>query len=340
MMGYRKLNDMYPNSHRVDSSVLSRPILIVVVDTEEDFDWGADPDRSERSVGSASYLNRVQDIFDEYGILPCYVVDYPIVEQPESADVLRDIHARGGCEIGAHLHPWVNPPYSEQLSRQNMYPGNLDAMIEREKLRHLKEKIEDVFGFSPVAYKAGRYGFGPATAATLEALGFRIDLSICPAFDHSGDGGPDFSRESAAPFWFGSDANLLAIPVTGAFVGWGRRASPTLYSLAKRLESLKVPGILSRLRLVDRLVLSPEGYSPKEHRAITKFLYAQGLRTFTWSFHSSSVEPGNTSYVRTKRDLDRFLDSFRRYFDFFLGEFNGEPSTPTNLYARLEKPTC
>ena len=331
---------MYRNRSVIDVSALSRPTLLVVIDTEEDFDWGADPNRAARSVRSTGYLQRVQKIFDEYGVVPCYVVDYPIVEQPESVDVLRDIHSRGGCEIGAHLHPWVNPPYSEDLSRRNMYPGNLDAMIERDKLRLLKEKIEDVFGFSPVSYKAGRYGFGPATTGTLEVLGFQIDLSICPAFDHSGDGGPDFSREGAAPFWFGSEARLLAIPLTGAFVGWGGRASPTLYSVAKRLENLKVPGILSRLRLVDRLVLSPEGYSPKEHRAITKFLYARGLRTFTWSFHSSSVEPGNTSYVRTKRDLDQFLDSFRRYFDFFFGELGGEPSTPIKLYARLERPIC
>lgn len=57
-MGYGKLNDMYPNSHRVDSAVLPRPVLMVVVDTEEDFDWAADPDRSERSVRSVSYLSR------------------------------------------------------------------------------------------------------------------------------------------------------------------------------------------------------------------------------------------------------------------------------------------
>ena len=124
----------------------SVPKLIVVVDTEEEFDWAADPDPNAKSVSAINKLHLVQEIFDEYGIAPCYVVDYPIASSKESVDVLKPILERGGCEIGAHLHPWVNPPFGESLTRANMYPGNLSRDLEYEKLDQLTDTITSAFG--------------------------------------------------------------------------------------------------------------------------------------------------------------------------------------------------
>lgn len=331
---------MFGERRLADTSGLAAPVLLVVIDTEEDFDWDAPPQRENTQVDSMAGMHRVQEIFDEYGVRPCYVVDYAIADQHSSARVLREFLDAGRCEIGAHLHPWVNPPFVEPLSRANMFPGNLEPDVEAEKLAVLAARIEEAFGTRPVSYKAGRYGFGPATRATLERLGFEVDLSICPAFDHGADGGPDFSTEDVVPFWFGADARLLAIPLTASFVGWAGPAGRSLHHFATRLERIKLPGIFSRLNLVDRLVLSPEGYSPPEHRKLTRALLGRGVRTFTWSFHSSSAMPGPAPYVRSEADLARFLDSFRRFFDFFLGELGGVAMTPRELRAQLESSRC
>ncbi len=86
------------------------PQLIVVVDTEAEFDWTADPDVNANEVSAVRNIHLVQEIFDEYEITPCYVVDYPMATQSESVYALREIFERRPCEIGAHLHPWVNPP--------------------------------------------------------------------------------------------------------------------------------------------------------------------------------------------------------------------------------------
>lgn len=331
---------MFGTRKSVDVKKLERPSLIVVVDTEEDFDWGAEPRRENTRVDSIGFIHRVQSIFDDYGIRPCYVVDYPVVDDVSSAGVLKEIHESDRCEIGAHLHPWVTPPYVERLSRRNMYPGNLDPTVEFGKLSRLASRVEEVFGRRPTCYKAGRYGFGPATAGALEELGFEVDLSICPAFDHASDGGPDYSRELARPFWFGRTGGLLEIPLTSGFVGWVGPARRKLYNIGSRLERLKVPGILSKLGAVDRLVLSPEGFSHSDHRKLSKVLLDEGVRIFTWSFHSPSVVPGNTPYVRSTAELSRFLDSFRQYFDFFLGELGGVTTTPDRLRRQLEQTEC
>ncbi len=316
-------------------SEAAEPRLMVVVDTEEEFDWEAMPDRTRDSVVSMQSVWRFQEIFDEYGLKPCYVIDHPIAREPGSVAVLSEFLASGRCEIGAHLHPWVNPPYGEPLSRRNTYPGNLEAPLEEAKLRCLRDLIKDAFGVQPRIYKAGRYGFGANTARLLEELGFDIDLSVCPPLDSSADGGPDYSSEGAEPFWFGEHRRLLEIPMTGAFVGWGGRLSRPLFSFGQRLSVARMPGILARLGAVDRLILSPEGFTPEEHRRLTRFLLERGSRVFTWSLHSPSAAPGHTPYVANERDLERFLDSFRRFFDYFFSELGGQPTTPGEIRELL-----
>jgi len=308
------------------------PQLIVVVDAEEEFDWTAAPDSKANSVTAMAHIDRVQNIFNEYGIHPCYVVDFPVASQQAGFSPLKKFVDSGLCEIGAQLHPWVNPPIKETLCNLNTYPGNLPRSLEREKIISLRDKIKENFGSAPVAYKAGRYGFGPNTAKILRESGFEIDLSVCPLQDFTDEGGPDYRRFSAHPFWFGDEKSpILELPCTSAFTGLAGLAAAPLFEFAQKLLRMRAPGILSRLGVVDRLMLSPEGYSSDEHIKLTRALYRRGLRTFTWSFHSPSVVPGNTSYVQDEAQLRQFLDSFRRYFDFFFDELGGQSSTPSKM---------
>ena len=312
------------------------PQLIVVIDTEEEFDWNKPVDRNATSVVAMQYINRVQGIFDQYGIKPCYVIDYPIASQQDSYQHLVEIFKDERCEIGAHLHPWVTPPETEVLLPENTYPGNLQRSLEYEKLENLTQVIQQNFAFQPTIYKAGRYGFGENTQDILRQLGYQIDLSYCPSFDHGSDGGPDYSRAHAEPFWLDDEKSLLEIPVTGSFVGSAGAASRGLFNFAQRHKQLKLPGILSRLGIVDRLVLTPEGYTHEEHVKITEFLYHKGVRTFTWSFHSPTVMPGTTPYVENEQDVKNFLDSFHRYFEFFFTTMGGVATTPLLLKNKLE----
>ena len=315
-----------------------KPILLVVIDTEEEFDWSRF-DRTATSVTAMRHIHRVQRIFDEYNIKPTYVVDYPVATQSESIEPLKEIQDSGRGLIGAHLHPWVNPPHEEAVCERNSYPGNLPRHLEEGKIKTLTAAIESSFGQQPTVYKAGRYGVGPNTASILEAGGYAVDVSVCPPFDYRGQEGPDFSRFPAAPYWFGEQQRLLEIPLTGAFVGWLRRVGHLLHGLVNQpaLKGLRIPGILSRLGALDRLRLSPEGCSPQEHIALTKALLQAGVRTFTWTFHSPSVVPGHTPYIQSDQDASRFHDAFRRYFDDFFGTLGGITMTPLALKRHVEE---
>lgn len=310
----------------------SKPRLVVVIDTEEEFDWSGEFSRSNVSVTAMRQIGLVQSLFDRYGITPVYVVDYPIVSSPDGYKVLQEIHASRRCLIGAHVHPWVNPPYEETVSRRNSFPGNLPKHLEAEKLRILSVSIGDRFGVRPTIYKAGRYGLGAHTAQVLLEQQYEVDLSVCPFMDYSSEGGPDFSSNSFKPYWI-RKGRLLELPLTVGFSGVLRRWGSALHRIASSsmLQPCRAVGVLAGLGLVNKVWLSPEGFLSSEHLQLARTLYEDGLRVFLFAFHSPSVEPGHTPYVRSQGDLNVFLSRCEKFFDFFMGELGGCPTTPLEL---------
>src|SRR5579863_2587980 len=155
------------------------PSVLVIVDTEEEFDW-SDFSRTSYNVASIRAQYRAQRIFEKYELAPTYVVDYPIAAQENSYKPLHEFRQDGRASIGAHLHPWVNPPFEEDISIRNTYACNLPIELEFRKLAVLTETIEQNFHIRPKIYKAGRYGMDSDTITILERLGYRIDCSVLP----------------------------------------------------------------------------------------------------------------------------------------------------------------
>jgi hypothetical protein len=306
------------------------PLLTVVVDTEEEFDWSRPFARAGHSVEALAELGRAQALFDRFGIVPVYAVDYPVADDPDAAAPLRRIVEAGRGVLGAQLHSWVTPPFDEAVTRANSYQGNLPAALERAKLERLTARIEETFGIRPVIHKAGRYGIGPATPTIIDGLGFEIDLSVCARFDGRRDGGPDHTAYSAEPFWFGPGGRLLELPSTAGYCGLLARLGNPLERLvaAPPLERARVKAAFSRLGLLERIRLSPEGYALADLKRLTRRLLADGVRAFSFSFHSPSLRPGCTPYVRNEADLNRLLETCRGYFEFFAAELGGRFATP------------
>src|SRR6266567_6156138 len=75
------------------------PFLLVIVDTEEEFDWQSFS-RSACNVGSIRQQVRAQHIFDRYGVVPTYAVDYAVASQEGGYGPLREILDAGRCGIG------------------------------------------------------------------------------------------------------------------------------------------------------------------------------------------------------------------------------------------------
>ncbi len=304
------------------------PILLVSVDTEEEFDWSGPFSSSQRSVGHIARLPRLHALFERCGVRPTYLIDHPIAACPDSVGVLSDLLQRGNCEIGAHLHPWVNPPLVEEVNTRNSYLCNLPLSLQQDKTAELTRTITRAFGIPPAVFKAGRYGLDFALVPTLQELGYSTDSSIMAYGNFTEDGGPSWERYGTEPFLLtpplvqvGNCQSLLEIPCTSGFIrrpfrwwAWVRRVVRK-----KPWSSLRLGGILWHLGLLRRVLLTPEGPQWPDLLRLMRALAKDPAPVLNLTLHSPSVEPGHTPYVRSEEELEEFFDLLRCMLEFAVG---------------------
>lgn len=308
-----------------------QPLLLTMVDAEEAFDWSGAFSRHARDVTSMGSQHLAHRVFERHGVVPVYLADHPVATQEAGRGPLREFLRDGACDVGAQLHPWVTPPFTETVGNDNSFAGNLPPETELAKARALTEALSDAFGMRPLIYRTGRFGVGPRTGDVLKRLGYVADSSASPCWP------PAMLRQSAdawkaapGPYWVDRERTLMEIPVSAALVGrlQGRaaeRLAPLLFH--PRARPLHLAGMAARLGVLERIRLTPEGMTLEEAKRLTRALRAGGQRVFVLTYHSPSLEPGNTPYVRDTAQRDRFLAWLDEYYSFFREEIGGRNAT-------------
>lgn len=285
------------------------PASLLTVDTEEGFDWNRPFTRDRHDLTHLEHLPQFQAFCEELGVSPVYLVDWPIAQSDKAKQIIGDAVRRGTAEVGVQLHPWVNPPFDEDVTNRNSYAGNLPPELERAKFMALRDAIEDAFGSAPMMYRAGRYGLGPATKAVLHDCGVVIDSSVRALYDYSPGEGPNYAAFPNHPYWVAGEKPLLELPLTTIYRGLLARRGAALFPKLEKVPH--APGIAARTGLLERIALTPEGTPlPDAIKAIDTALDA-GLPLLMLSFHSPSLAPGNTPYVHDDRDLEGLYDWLR-----------------------------
>jgi hypothetical protein len=238
--------------------------------------------------------------------------------------------ANGGADIGAQLHPWVTPPHDEQVTTRNSFAGNLSEPLERAKIEALTKQIMAATGVAPRSYRAGRYGIGANTARALTDNGYHLDVSIRSLFSYSHESGPDFSTHSIAPWWVGSQKQLLELPLTAVYTGLFREQGSWLFGAVSRIKLLEA---LFARGLLNRVALTPEGMPAKEVLEAIDVLDDSGCQFYSLSYHSPSIVPGHTPYVRDGDDLKRFW----QWWDLVFNHFAKKSIMPMRSLDFIEK---
>lgn len=299
--------------------------LAVFVDTEEEFDWSDSLSRDDHGVSAVPALREGQAMFEAAGLAPCYLVDTPILDSPLAIDILGSMLAEGKASVGAHLHPWVTPPFDEDVSLRNSYAGNLPEPVEREKIRHVRRMITERLGRAPTAYRAGRYGIGPNTYRILAEEGFVCDTSVRVLFDYSREGGPDFRKASLHPSRVGPDGAIVELPLTTMLVGRLKGHGRGIFGMSERVPLVR--SVLAKSGLAQRIPLTPEGIPADKACAAIDAALDMGLRLLNFSFHSPSLAIGHTPYVRDAEDLRAFY----RWWDTVFAHCHRHGVTPASL---------
>lgn len=299
--------------------------LIITIDTEED-NWGC-YDNDFFTTENIQRVPYLQEILDELGFKPTYLVTYPIANDEKSVSILKKILDEGRCEIGAHCHPWNTPPFEEEKNSKNSMLCNLPSRLQFEKIMTLHNTIRNNFGIEAVGFRAGRYGFDKRVAKNLYRLGYRIDTSVTPFVDWSKNYGPDFSSKGWKPFRFsvddisprGSNSELLEVPATIDYIPRNISIAKVIYRILEGKSSnlLKWKLFLTRLKLMRKIWLSPEVSTVNMQVNLLKNLIIEGGEIFNMVFHSTSLLFGLSPFNKNKIDEKRFLENIRKVIKSF-----------------------
>lgn len=305
--------------------------LLVGIDTEGDNQWDAAA-RANQTFENLYALPRLHALFARHGVRPTYVVTYPVVKDPRSADVLRGLFAAGNCEIGAHHHAWETPPCTADDITRHPYASAIPRTQFERQLEALTRAIADVVGQPPVSYRSGRFGFSAEHVAGLERQGYLVESSVAPLFNESHKGGPDFVEAPLTPYFLAYDSatapgtsNVLEVPVSA---GLNRRLPKRLqYLYARAPRPYTTKRVLRALRLLRMRWLRPSYSSLDDMIALARGLAADREPVLNLLFHSSEAIVGGSPYNRTQAELDAFCERLERFLVFATKDLGATPLT-------------
>jgi len=294
--------------------------FIITIDTEGDNQWDpALPPGTE----NIKFVPRFQELCDRYRFPPTYLCTYEVVDSTAFDDVLLPLPAAGRAEIGAHLHPWTNPPFSEwdRSETTYAYPSELPAPVFSKKLEALTALLTKKLGAPPRSYRAGRWGLSAAHIPVLIELGYVVDCSVTPLLSWTDRGarerGQDFSAAPVTPYFmaWGDPARegasgLLEVPVTILHTNAIMRQSPVLRSAYRHHRKTRLARVLNRV-----FRIAPQWFRPFSDMSVSKlksvFDTARllDLPVVEMMFHSSELMPNGSPHNLTTGAVD---DVYRR----------------------------
>lgn len=311
--------------HQSDSN--GKKYLLVTVDVEED-NWGFI--RSKTTYENIKSIHLVQDIFDKYGIRPIYLCTYPVINDKSSYEIINTLFLDNKCDIGAHLHPWNTPPFDEKNNEYNSFLNNLSQSLIKSKLNTITSRIHEIFDTNPIIFRSGRWGFGDNVAGALVEHGYKVDVSVTPfmSWEKYG-GGPSYIDHPYLPYFIRlkdspiTQNALLEIPVS---IGFNR----SNYYLWNKIHTavckigysqIRLSGLLNKTNILKKIWLSPEIDNLQDMNILIAKLIQKGCNLLHFSFHSTSLKPGCSPFVKTDQDLKELLNRIDLFFSNLVSSY-------------------
>ena len=194
--------------------------FILTVDTEPDNEWSR-LKKSEMTFNNVNSIEKFQSLCDKYSFKPVYLVEYQMLQNNKLISLLNDFLSSGKCEVGAHMHPWSNPPLNYKVTEDDYpyhpfiveYPSN----IFEDKLKVLLRAFKDTLNLKPKVFRAGRWVISAENIRILKKYGFKVDCSVTP-YRHweprRGIKESDYRNFNNEPFYWTDSDGIVEIPLS------------------------------------------------------------------------------------------------------------------------------
>ncbi len=275
--------------------------IYITVDAE----WDRTSNKKHISTRNLAKIPRFQTLCSQNKIKPIYFCSYEALENEEFVSYLKPFLKKKEIEIGAHLHPWSNPPFTSlKESDLTPFPTQLSLELFEKKMQKLTEKIKLIFEYEPVSYRAGRFGLSYKHIPILKKMGYFIDSSISPLINwkNLNASAPDYRDFKNADRTIISYQNveMLEFPVTII-----ENKSYTLKNLAKR--------ILENKPIWFRIY-------PTTHFTDLKYIVnnaiKKNIKQLTFFIHSNELDWENNSYFKTEKEVDKLYLLLSKLFSY------------------------
>ncbi len=308
----------------------ARQILFVVtIDTEEEWDWSGAFPQKDCSLSNIDEIPRFQDFCDSHGVHPTYLIDYAVAADQNCSKIIQNIAKQDNVEIGAHLHPWCNPPYYGPTYERESHVVNLPIDHVESKLVQLDQTISEKIGIKAKCFRTGRWGINSDIIKLLVKHGYEVDSSVYPYYSNQ-----FFSCHGAPtqPYWpnhdnplqEGLDKSIFEFPITAGFNRKDFESWDRFHRLASDtpLSYLKIIGILWRTGLLRKIYFSPELSSLEDMLTIADMSIKRGAPALHMYFHSPSLKAGCSPFVESNKEVSAFYDRMKTLLETLNSKYN------------------
>jgi hypothetical protein len=320
-------------------------IFVLTIDTEEEWDWSGPFPQQNANVENIDKLPAFHSICEDLGIRPTYFVDYAVSDNANAVAKMQTFTAKGNCEIGAHLHPWCNPPYFGEVGEAESHVVNLPAEQVSQKLDVLIASLETGFGIKPKSFRTGRWGIDKKVMALLIQSGINVDSSVYPFYknEYFSCGGA-----SSLPYWpdlndpllHGSQDTLYELPVT---VGFNRPQ----FTLANQIHTAfatpplnwtRFNGLAWHTHLLRKTYLCPELSSTQDMLTLCDTVIKKGYPVLHMYMHSSSLLLNQNDLLGSENTpFDFISDAITKVVTQLKSTYDIEFCTISEAASKLQK---
>jgi hypothetical protein len=319
---------------------MSQPLyLVITIDVEEEGLFSGNYPRAGAGVANVAELRRLEFVHQEFGFPLTLLVTYPVARDPAAREVLVAWQQERGAEVGAHLHPWNTPPYSDLSSPEPIATARLPLTLVGEKLKTLVDCLTEGFQEPPRSFRMGRFDWSAGLLELLPGCGLRVDSSMVP-LTFKGEGPQNFLAP-ADPFWLEVSAapgvRLLEAPVTMVPV-W-KSSAKAVHRLAGLLPGKAGQALLSRYRFVGAAGIHPAWFPQFSMRLAATLHRRRGGRVLTLFLHSSELLPGGSPDFPDTASVDRLVAKLRDFLAWLVKQGPVTGLTLSGLHDHLASPS-
>jgi len=319
-------------------------LFVLTIDTEEEWSWDDEFPDDNFSVRNVDRLPDFLTFCEGLGVKTTYFVDYAVAANSKAKAVMQDISTSSAVEIGAHLHPWCNPPYYGKTTEFESHVINLPDEQVIAKLDTLTEKLIQEFNVLPRSFRSGRWGIDGRTLKLLESRGYQVDSSVYPFYKNeyfTCEGAPEipYYPSFENPLQTGNQRNLVEIPVSA---GFNRSAFDTANKIHNTLSSppfcwVKPIGLLWHTHALRKIYLSPELTRTRDMCTLVDACLNKQHPVIHMYLHSSSLIDGATGLLNSNQSYSLICERIARTVKHLQSKANVTFTTITEAARLLQQ---